>query len=635
MIFKHASNPKIGMPKIIASVAAILVLGVTLSIMAAYLTQRAENQKLTAIFNKSAAERVTAIEKELDQCLLLLKALKWFYLSSGTVNRDEFHAFTKPLLKNYQCVHSLQWIPRIAHENRRKFEQAARLSGFKGFVFSQRTDQGAFVPAETRRFYYPVWYTRPQSTVARLFGFDLGSHPGLKKALIRARDTGQMVASLRSLPEFGRTSLAGLLAIIPIFTRNMPVKTALQRQNNLAGFLTTQFNIAEGIKRAFLHLSSQPLNIRIADTTIPGMPQILYRHQPAPTSDAPIQYGFIFKKIPDNLSFSKTIIVADRRWEVNCVPRREFFDTYSSLLPFLTLDIGFLASILLSAYFAIIGINRLRLQKVNQSLALEIKQRKLAQKDLKRYSQNLHGKVEKRTQDLKLAQSELVRKEKLAFLGQIVGGLSHELRGPLSAIKNATYYLKMALSDTKPEIKEMLSIIDGEVQISNQIIGSVLSFARQKQPERTSVAPANVVAKILLRLSKPGNVEVVNHIDAATPHLLVDPDHFSQILNNIILNAFQAMPGGGRLTIDFTVTDSSRMSIRFEDTGSGIPDGIRNQIFEPLFTTKEKGVGLGLAITKTMVDANDGTIEVESKPGHGSAFTIRLPLHKPLINSRY
>jgi signal transduction histidine kinase len=618
--------------KMVAPVAAILIAGVTLSVTAAYLAQRIQSQKLIAVFNTSAAERVAAIEKELHQNLIVLTALKGFYLSSDEVTRQEFYAFTKPLLKSYLGLHSLQWIPIINHKNRRAFEQTARLAGFKGFVFSQRTNKGVFVPAEVRKFYYPAWYVRPQSAHSQVFGFDIGSGQRHKKALARARDTGRIVAATRIFPEFVPNKQVGLLAIIPIYLRNKPTQTVTQRRNHLKGFIAGEFLIDEVVAMALTHLAPQPIDIRIADATIPGKPGLLYRHKSQTNSVPNIKKSFTFKTFPDQHTFTKTTHLADRKWDVTCIPHEDFFNTRGSLLPFSILAVGFLSSILLAAYFGFLGNHRLHLQQINANLALEIMRRRQAQSDLKKYSQNLHGKVEKSTQDLKNAQKELLRKEKLAFLGQIVGGLSHELRGPLGAIKNASYYLKMALSDPESEVEEMLSIIDKEVRISNQTIGSVLSFARQNPPKRTSFAPAPAIAGILLRIPKPGNIEVANLIDGNTPNLMVDSDHFGQIVGNIILNAFQAMPGGGRLTIDFFIETSDLVTMRFQDTGCGIPEKIRKQVFEPLFTTKQEGVGLGLAITKTMVDANGGTIKVESQAGAGSTFTVELPVDTKTVD---
>jgi signal transduction histidine kinase len=123
----------------------------------------------------------------------------------------------------------------------------------------------------------------------------------------------------------------------------------------------------------------------------------------------------------------------------------------------------------------------------------------------------------------------------------------------------------------------------------------------------------------------PENVEVTNQLDDTLPLIFVDPDQVGQVFGNIILNAIQAMPEGGQLTLKSELNGSEWVTISFSDTGVGIQEEILRKIFEPLFTTKAKGIGLGLAITKTLVEAHGGTIDVQSEVGKGTTFAIRLP----------
>jgi signal transduction histidine kinase len=135
----------------------------------------------------------------------------------------------------------------------------------------------------------------------------------------------------------------------------------------------------------------------------------------------------------------------------------------------------------------------------------------------------------------------------------------------------------------------------------------------------------------------PENVEVDERLDEALPVILADPDQLAQVFGNLIRNAIQAMPEGGRLTVETSeVSDSPLLSgvgpgvwwmaVSITDTGVGIPQENLDKLFEPLFTTKAKGIGLGLAVTKTLVEGHGGSIEVESEVGKGTTFTVRLPI---------
>ncbi len=257
----------------------------------------------------------------------------------------------------------------------------------------------------------------------------------------------------------------------------------------------------------------------------------------------------------------------------------------------------------------------------------DITDRKQAEETLKQYSEKLEQMVEERTAELREAQEELIRKEKLAVLGQLAGGVGHELRNPLGAIKNAAYFLRMVLEQPEPEVEETVDILEKEVATCERIISSLLGFARRKPPTRRKVDANDSVREALSRIKAPENIEVVSELQSLPP-ILADPDQLSQVFGNIILNAVQAMPEGGRLVLRSEVPSPGQVALSFTDTGVGIPKENLRKLFEPLFTAKAKGIGLGLAVTKTLVEGHGGTIEVSSEIGNGSTFTVTLPTGK-------
>jgi len=270
----------------------------------------------------------------------------------------------------------------------------------------------------------------------------------------------------------------------------------------------------------------------------------------------------------------------------------------------------------------------------------DITERKRAEAALKEYSERLAEMVEDRTRELRGAQEQLVRQEKLAVLGQLAGSVAHELRNPLGAISNAVYYLQMILSDADETIRDYLGMIAAEVHNSEKIISDLLDFSRIQPAMRQQVSVPDLIAGVLEKHPAPEKVEVVTHIPADLPPALVDGRQIGQVLGNLLTNAYQAMPEGGRLTISAEVSgdqspisnlqsldrDRSPISIFVTDTGAGIPPEDLDKVFEPLFTTKARGIGLGLAISRNLVEANGGAIGVESEVGQGSTFTVRLPV---------
>ena len=219
-------------------------------------------------------------------------------------------------------------------------------------------------------------------------------------------------------------------------------------------------------------------------------------------------------------------------------------------------------------------------------------------------------------------------------MGQLAAGMGHELRNPLGAIKNAAYFLKMAVEEPKPEVKETLEILEKEVTTSERIISSLLGFAHPKPPTGRKVNINEFVQEALSCAALPENVEVVSQLDGALPAIMADPDQLGQIFGNIILNAIQAMPDGGQLMVKTSAGsvepseahNPQWVAISFADTGVGIPEESLGRLFEPFFTTKAKGIGLGLALSKTLTKGHGGTIQIQSEVGKGSIFTVMLPV---------
>jgi signal transduction histidine kinase len=257
-------------------------------------------------------------------------------------------------------------------------------------------------------------------------------------------------------------------------------------------------------------------------------------------------------------------------------------------------------------------------------------------------NEELELKVEERTGQLLEAQEELVRREKLATLGQLSGSVGHELRNPLGVMSNAIYFLRMVHSGADETTKEYLDIIKHEIDNSQRIITDLLDFARTRPPRTKVVTVPELLAESLGRCTVPGNVDLRTEIPDVLPGVRVDPLQMGQVLQNLIANAVQAMPNGGSLRISARkergTADEGRIprasdpgpdddfvEISVADTGEGIASDNMKKLFQPLFTTKAKGIGLGLVVSRNLVETNGGRIDVTSRYGEGTTFTVILP----------
>ena len=236
------------------------------------------------------------------------------------------------------------------------------------------------------------------------------------------------------------------------------------------------------------------------------------------------------------------------------------------------------------------------------------------------------GNLRERSRQLLEAQEELVRKEKLAVLGQVAGSVGHELRNPLGVMSNAVYFLQTVLSDADQTTKEYLDIIKNEIADSERIVSDLLDSVRTKPPQPETVGLAELIGQTLRKCSVPPSVSVKLDVPATLPPLRVDPLQIQQVLRNLISNAVEAMPEGGSLEIralenkhDGTIT------VSVHDAGTGMTPEVLAKLFQPLFTTKARGIGLGLVVVKNLTEANGGSVRVESQLGRGSVFSVTLP----------
>jgi signal transduction histidine kinase len=232
---------------------------------------------------------------------------------------------------------------------------------------------------------------------------------------------------------------------------------------------------------------------------------------------------------------------------------------------------------------------------------------------------------------LELAQEEARRSERLAALGQLSAGLAHELRNPLAVIRGSAETLMSKLTNSDPITTEMAGYISSEVNRMNVLVTRFLDFAR---PHKLEMQRAPVIPLIERALKAAhdrwpdARVEVERQFAPDLPEVILDGDLMERVFTNLALNAYEAMgPAGGKLRVEAAPSSDSKrgVEITFEDTGPGIPAEQREQIFNPFFTTKETGVGLGLSIVSKIVDDHRGVIRVSSEPGKGASFQVFLP----------
>lgn len=240
--------------------------------------------------------------------------------------------------------------------------------------------------------------------------------------------------------------------------------------------------------------------------------------------------------------------------------------------------------------------------------------------------------------ELKSQQSQLIEAEKLSALGKLAGGVAHEINNPMTSILGYSQLISQQLNsddhgpDKLKECAEFSAIVESEALRCQSIVQTLLQFGRRKKEVMAlidinqPVEAALMIAKFHIKKTR---VEIKKELQPGLAHIMGDANQLQQVFLNLIINARDAMENnGGTLTIITEKSGDKEVSAKFIDTGCGIPEDKLEEIFKPLYTTKEegKGTGLGLSITQDIVERHKGKIEVESRVGKGTTFTIRLPV---------
>jgi two-component system NtrC family sensor kinase len=263
------------------------------------------------------------------------------------------------------------------------------------------------------------------------------------------------------------------------------------------------------------------------------------------------------------------------------------------------------------------------------SIVRDITERKRMENELRHYSEQLEELVEERTVALKQSQERLVKTERLAAIGQAATMVGHDLRNPLQAIENGLYYINTELSNlpVSQKITETLQAIHDSVNYADNIVKDLQSFASKREPLFREMDINTLVKETFSHVKTPENVEAVIEL-GELPKIEADKDMMKRIFVNLAVNGIQAMVEKRGILKVSTKETNGFIEVAFQDTGIGITKENMQKIFIPFFTTKAQGMGVGLAICKRFVEIHDGRIEVESKEGGGSIFTVKLPIQR-------
>ncbi len=267
-------------------------------------------------------------------------------------------------------------------------------------------------------------------------------------------------------------------------------------------------------------------------------------------------------------------------------------------------------------------------QEMHKALNEKTGQLKHANEELEKFSRHLEDRVRAKQRELKAAQDELIKNERLAAIGQMASTIGHEIRQPLSVISNSTYFIKTKLGTgavLDPKIEKHIKYIEAEIKKANDIINEILAYARTRELKVERVALNGFLEELLGAAPIPPNIQVTRSFDPANPVVDIDPTEMSQAVRNLVGNAVEVMPNGGQLGVRSRL-EAPWVVIEVSDTGGGIPPDVLDKIFIAFFTTKARGTGLGLAVVQKAMLRHRGHVRVDSLVGQGTTFRLSIPL---------
>jgi PAS domain S-box-containing protein len=265
-----------------------------------------------------------------------------------------------------------------------------------------------------------------------------------------------------------------------------------------------------------------------------------------------------------------------------------------------------------------------------EGIVRDVTESKKFEQSILDYNQRLESEVQERTRELQSAQQSMLKHERMVTMGRLAAGVAHELRNPLGVISNSVYFLKMIQPGAEAKVKEYLGILEKEARIAVELMTDMVNFSNLQAGDRQPTKVSELIDRVFSDNPVPAEIVVVKKISKYAPDVFVDPHQMSQALHRVVDNAVEAMEYKGKIKITVEKPgkpDQGFLRIDVKDEGPGIAPENLDQLYEPLFSTKPRHIGLGLPIAKRLIEVNGGRIDVQSVWGKGTTFVIFLPMN--------
>lgn len=603
-----------------------------------------EQQRRLSAFSEAARDRLLVVQRELVYALGVVQDIGSFFDASRYVTRRQFREFVGPALRRSLGIEALQWVPRVAAQDREKFVADARRS-LPSFQILEAGEDGMSRTADSRPVHFPILYVQPYQHNRERLGSDLAADPEALAQLEDAAATGKIRVS-EPEPLSGRASdQYGFYVYLAVYERDYEEETehggegeaenAAGPTANLRGFASGLFRVGDLVENALDHLGTGGVDMRFFASRPSPKAEPFYIHSSRARVGDGLR-GVDDASVIGHPAYLGEIQVGDRTWTVVCNPVPGYFepDLWRSRL---ILGGGIAFTLLACVYlFALIGraqeVRRLvgqrtlELEQANEALNKEVTERRRAEHALQMLNITLEHRIARRAAEAERRARDL---EQFAYVA------SHDLKAPLRGIANLASWLKDDLRERlTPETAEQLDLLRDRVARMNALVEGLLAYSRIGRAEGTieEVDTAALVAETVDSLAPPPGFRV--EVAPNMPHLYTDALHLGQVFANLIGNAI-THHDRARGVIRISGREMDRQcEFQVSDDGPGIPQKYHQKVFMMFqtLTVKDYGAntGIGLALVKKLIEEHGGSIRLSSGPGRGCLFEFTWAKQEPV-----
>ena len=590
------------------SVALPLCLSFALVTAFFFDVRQGEQQQRQDEFRRLAELATGNIEDEFQHYQNALYSLRALFDSTGSVSREAFHVFAAQLTGHVNGLQAVEWASHVSNSRRGLFEREQSDTGNVDFSIREKTPAGRLLSAAERDEYVVVTYIEPMESNRPALGYDVASEPKRRAALERARDFNLISATapIELVQENRRQS--GVILFLPVYGIEAASASIGQRRLALKGYVLGVLRVGDVIDTALSSLGGQRqrLRLRLADEDIGQAIPAFY-------SDP----GF---PVQAELQAQQTLNLGGRRWLLEISGVTEDFS--QPLTAWYVLLGGMLFCGMLGGFLLIVTGRTLRTE------ALVLERTQALQQLNESLEQRVRDEIEENLQKERL----LIQQSRSAAMGEMIGNIAHQWRQPLNALGLTLVNIQDAYEYNELTGEYLASQISGGNQLIHKMsttIDDFRHFFRPCKDLQTFSAKQAIDEAVALVSASFDNNNIGIELDAGDGILILGfPNEFSQVLLNLLANAKDAIlakrVGQGRVRIRLA-RDGQWVMVTIADNGGGIPPAVLDKIFEPYFSTKEMGTGIGLYMSKMIIEKSMGG-HLDGRNGEdGAEFSIRCP----------